>query len=294
MILRGVLSYTPAGRVVLVEYTLQEEFQTEAAVLAWAQEYPQIELPAHLNAVLHYVRDSPSRGLLRPLWGPRAGVMLFGRVQRRQIPALVESVPARGSTNDSKSQRGSDSKEDQPTSDHTKQLRPKESSRQSVGEKRRSPGPVSGENNSDRGTSGDSDRHSRLTRSPCLSNVCYHTPSSSSIRCGDDQCPINVDDIGKQSKLDFSGRVRPVDLPSIISRGAPPKKKQKVSGEGTRVSTLDRFSDELPTARYTKLTESGIESTLGNCKCISCGRIFVGPPNYKWCPVCYQPRDSLC
>lgn len=265
---RGVLSYTKPSRVVLIEYTVQETFQTEAALLAWSTQYVQNELPGHLRGVLHYVRNPPGRGLLRPLWGPRAGAMLYRRVQRGKKDSLVESISTRRE-DESSHQGRSAIQEDQLTSDHSEQLLTSQSVSEGSPEERRSFGQLSNSVRSDRDTSVDKVGSKRLQRSSCSSNACYHTAPPLAFDKlfgpGSDQSLIGIGDLGKQFKK-----------PSIISR-AP--KKQKTE---ERVSSIDRVNELLPRVR---------EFVSNNC--ISCQREFVGPSNFKYCPSCFSNRRSL-
>lgn len=280
---RGLLSYSPAGRVVLIEYTVQETFQTEAAVLAWASQYPEDQVLAHLKQVLHHVRVPSNRGLLRPLSGPRASVVLYRRVQAKpNNNSNLESTASGELTRqapDLKAKRKARTEEDEPSLHHDQQLHSGGGVQESASSEPNGSS-VSVSKASDSG--GDSTTgHSRLQRSACISNVCYHTASGDSIRCGDDQCSLDLRDIGKQSSdvwARFLGR--PLNKPAIISK-QPAKKKQKVSGEGTRVSTLDRFNDIGEPV-----------SILRECQ--QCGGDIRGTPShYKYCNICFDERRSL-
>jgi len=174
---RGVLSYSNPHRVVLVEYTVQESFQTEAALLAWASQYPQDVVATHLDALLQYVRTANSRGLLRPLFGPRAGALLYRRIQGQQTDdSDMEPIPSRRSSNDAKKKVLRRTKEDQPSGDVYSQRSTGGNLLQLTPKKSILSGTLSGET-SDSGSDGD-DRPSRLRRSPCQSNACYHTGSA--------------------------------------------------------------------------------------------------------------------
>lgn len=92
---RNKLFYTTPRRVVQIEYQLQESFQTEAALLVWASEQPQDQLPSSINAILFYLRHSDGRGLVRPLYGPRTAAMLYRRIQGAKEDTVAKRVPAR-------------------------------------------------------------------------------------------------------------------------------------------------------------------------------------------------------
>jgi len=260
-----VLSYSAASRVVLIEFTLQETFQTEAALLAWSTGYPQDELPAHINQILHYVRNPSTRGLLRPLSGPRTGVMLFRRVQGGKDSKLSESLSS-GTTTPGiycpEGQRSSSLEEKQSTSDNSKQLHPRGKLQSSATEKAGEPEANSGEVGVHRSDS--TSRSKGLSRSPCNSNACYHTTTSGAFSnlfgLGSDQSHIGVVDKGKQQR----------SKPSIISKE---KKRQRL--DEPRESSIDRFD-----------RPAGADDLRPN-KCIHCGREFVAPSNYRYCPMCY-------
>lgn len=264
-----MLSYTQTSRVVLVEYTVQESFQTEAALLAWSSQYPEDNVRAHIAQVLHFVRNPSTRGLLRPLSGPRAGVMLFRRVQGGKATELSESLATRTSTkrkHGSESEGCSSSEEDQSTNDNHQQLHVGNKLRKFESEESRQPRPNDqqiGDNRSVR-----QDRHPGLSRSACNSNACLHTTPPLAFDklfgSGSDQSLIGIGDLGKQFKK---------PQPAIL-------KAQRKTIE--RVSSIDRINDLLPRVR---------EFVTNNC--ISCQREFVGPSNFKYCPSCFSNRRSL-
>lgn len=285
---RGLLSYSTPSRVVLIEYTVQETFQTEAALLVWSSQYLQDELQGHLKAVLHFVRNPTGRGLLRPLWGPRAGVMLYRRVQGRKDNTVVESVPARGS-DESKNKRGAEIQDLEHPSDHSQQLLTSGKLQDSTDETQRSARSTIDSSRSGGNSCWGEARSRGLQRSNCNSNVCYHTSTGDHLRCGDDMYAVDsVVDVGRQSTLNFGG-LKPKSKPAIIAR-APPKKKQKT--DEPRVSTLDRYIPSKVTA-----ADAVFSGQLINLKCRECNRDFVGPSWFRYCPTCYQLHNearSLC
>jgi len=265
-----VLSYTQASRVVLIEYTLQESFQTETALLAWSSQYTQNELRAHIASILHFVRNPSTRGLLRPLSGPRAGAMLFRRVQGRKasdIPELVSSGTSTKRKHGAEGEGFTGTEEEQSTSDHSKQLLTGNKLLSCDSEETGQPGTNDlkiGDNRSVRQA-----RSQGLSRSTCNSNTCYHTTPPLAFDKlfgpGSDQSLIGIGDLGKQFKK---------PQPAILKA-----KRQKTD---ERISSIDRINDLLPRVRE-----------WGSSHCISCQQEFVGPANFKYCSACFRNRQSL-
>lgn len=267
---RGVLSYTQTSRVVLVEYTLQEKFQTETALLAWSSQYTQNELRAHIAQILHFVRNPSTRGLLRPLSGPRAGVMLFRRVQGGKATQLSESLPSGTSTKRKHSVEGegfSGIEEEQSTSDNSQQLHTGNKLRKFESEETGQPGTDDIKIGDHRGVRQAGSKG--LSRSPCRSNACYHTTPPLAFDKlfgpGSDQSTIGIGDLGKQF-------AKP--KPAII--------KAKRQAHEERISSIDRINDLLPRVRE-----------FNTINCISCQREFVGPFNFKYCSSCFANRRNL-
>lgn len=265
-----MLSYTQTSRVVLIEYTLQETFQTETALLAWSSQYPEDNVRAHIAQILHFVRNPSTRGLLRPLSGPRAGVMLFRRVQGRKasdVPELVSSGTSTKRKHGAEGEGFSGTKEEQPTSDHSKQLHTGNQllscDSEETGQPRTNDIQI-GDNRSVRhvGSKG-------LSRSSCHSNACYHTSPPLAFDklfgSGSDQSLIGIGDLGKQFKK---------PQPAILKA-----KRQKTD---ERISSIDRINELLPRVRE-----------FNTINCISCQREFVGPFNFKYCSSCFANRRNL-
>jgi len=265
-----VLSYTQSSRVVLIEYTLQEKFQTETALLAWSSQYTQNELRAHIAQILHFVRNPSTRGLLRPLSGPRAGVMLFRRVQGGKATELSEPVSTGSSSkrkHSAESEGHSNSEEEQSSGDHSQQLHPRNKLRKLESEEIGQSGTDDIKIGDHRGVRQTGSKG--LPRSPCSSNACYHTTPPLAFDKlfgpGSDQSTIGIGDLGKQF-------AKP--KPAII------KAKRQTHEE--RISSIDRINDLLPRVRE-----------WGSNHCIACQQEFVGPSNFKYCSTCFRNRQNL-
>ena len=89
---RNKLFYTTARRVVQLEYQLQETFQTEAALLVWATQQQEDNLSSNINGILYFCTHSDGRGLVRPLYGPRAAAVLYRRVQGSKKDTVAKRV----------------------------------------------------------------------------------------------------------------------------------------------------------------------------------------------------------
>ena len=170
-----MLSYTSPRRVVQLEYRVQETFASAAALLAWAHEHEENNIPQYTEVLQHFIPNSNGRGLLRLVSGPRANSMLYRRIRGKgHQAALVDQGVQSGDSDEPAPKRRATTQDDKPSLSHSFQLL----FGRSVQEKPFAVPQLPSTNLQEVSSGGGNEpnRQPRLHRSSCTSAACYHCP----------------------------------------------------------------------------------------------------------------------
>jgi len=91
--LRNGHPYAKGSRLVELQYQLRETIQSEAALALWASKFLQNDASRTVTKLLHHIRDSQGRRLLRLLRKSGTPTMSLGRISRAENNLLVKRVP---------------------------------------------------------------------------------------------------------------------------------------------------------------------------------------------------------
>ena len=166
--------------MVQLEYRVQETFASATALLAWAHEHEENNIPQYTEVLQHFIPNSNGRGLLRLVSGPRANSMLYRRIRGKgHQAALVDQGVQSGDSDEPAPKRRATTQDDKPSVSHSFQLL----FGRSVQEKPFAVPQLPSTNLQEVSSGGGNEpnRQPRLHRSSCTSAACYHCPPE----CGD-------------------------------------------------------------------------------------------------------------